>query len=200
MPSFAKLSSLRKNTTKTSQPECLDFLSKIHSEHKIILSQDRSLANCLFHSLLLFQADFPSIHLSHKEMLHPQLKMKTFGFGSSPMKWENLVPVKILLRHSVMLYWYLALDTQSETNAELPSRMLVKKCLFSQSKVWTLMSSRLFLFSITVDWVISKSALPYSASSGLSEFWWAKVEIGSIWQKGQCALSQIRFGQSAVIL
>lgn len=28
----------------------------------------------------------------------------------------------------------------------------------------------------------------------------AKLEIGSIWQKDQCALSQIRFQQSVVIL
>lgn len=200
MPSFAKLPTLRKNTTKTSLPECLEFLSKIPSEHRIILSQDRSLANCLLHSLLLFQADFPYIYLSHKEMLHPRLKMKTFGSGNTPMKWEILVPVKFLIRYSVMLYWQFALDTQSETTGELPSGLLVKYCLFSQSNVWTLMSSRSFLFSITVGWVISKSALPYSANSSLSEFWWAEVEIGSIWQKNQCALSQIRFGQLAVIL
>lgn len=88
MPPSVKLPTLRKNTTNTSLPECLDFLSKIPSEHRIILCQDRNLAKCLFHSLLLFQADFPSIYLSHKETLHPRLKTKTFGFGSTPMKWE----------------------------------------------------------------------------------------------------------------
>lgn len=41
---------LQKNITKILLPECLDFLFKIPSEHKIILSQDRSLAN-LFISL-----------------------------------------------------------------------------------------------------------------------------------------------------
>lgn len=134
MPFSAKLPTLRKNITKTSLSECLDFLSKIPPEHRIILSQDRSLANCLFHSLLLFQADIPSIYLSHKEMLQPQLKTKTPGFGSTPIKWENLVLVNFLLRYSVMLNWQLALDTQSETTGELPSRMLVEWCFFSTVK------------------------------------------------------------------
>lgn len=59
---------LQKNITKILLPECRDFLFKIPSEHKIILSQDRSVANCLFHSLLLFQADFSSTLLfsSHR--------------------------------------------------------------------------------------------------------------------------------------